>query len=191
MLTFYAQMVYWSKNKSPMWKLICENLACLNEECGEISLSMLASMQNPSQRGVVETTRRQFREVLLRFKTGQKWEENFGHAHRIAVHRDIKSEDVVNYVVEHFRGVFEDMRQNRWSHYNLSKLPGNGGDRAFCESTRINCLNMPPPKAVRNHRRSYWTTSATFWREGRDLWIKELRYQITDIKKLVTVLYFC
>ena len=54
MITFYGQLVYWSGTDAPMWKLIVENLACLNEECGEISLSMLASIQKPFQRGVIE-----------------------------------------------------------------------------------------------------------------------------------------
>jgi hypothetical protein len=87
-------MVKWSQQSAPMWYLICENLACLNEECGEIALSMLASMQKPFQRGVVETTDKQFKEVLLRFQTGLQWEEEFGHVQKASEHYKVKDKEV-------------------------------------------------------------------------------------------------
>ena len=45
MLTFYSHLRYWSTDHLPMWNLIRENLNVLNEETGELSLSMLASIQ--------------------------------------------------------------------------------------------------------------------------------------------------
>lgn len=45
MLTFYSHLHYWSTDHLPMWNLIRENLNVLNEETGELSLSMLASIQ--------------------------------------------------------------------------------------------------------------------------------------------------
>ena len=45
MLIFYCHLHYWSRQQLSIWDLIKENLAVLNEEVGEIALSMLSSMQ--------------------------------------------------------------------------------------------------------------------------------------------------
>ena len=70
----------------PIWNLIQEQLSLLNEEVGEIALSMLSSMQQANERGMVDKTSEQFQEAILRFRIHAKWRKRFGqnfdHYHR-------------------------------------------------------------------------------------------------------------
>ena len=57
----------WAEQDSAIWKLISLNLSCMNEECGEIVLSMLSGMMFKSQRGDIKKTSEKFQETTLRF----------------------------------------------------------------------------------------------------------------------------
>ena len=71
MLTFYCQLNNWADNNSVMWQFIQANLSVLNEECGEIVLSMLSRLMFKSQKGDIKKTSEKFQETTLRFGMGK------------------------------------------------------------------------------------------------------------------------
>ena len=99
--------MYWSNNDLPIIKLIETDLSALNEEAGEILLSMLATIRSRSDIGRVEELSRQMKEVVLRYEIARAWEENFAHTKREYYHRQIRKTDVeINVIIEHFRSHF-------------------------------------------------------------------------------------
>ena len=60
-------MMLWVEEEAVIWKLIESNLSSLNEEGGEIILSMLSSAMFKSQKGDVDKISEKFKETSLRF----------------------------------------------------------------------------------------------------------------------------
>ena len=51
----------------------------LNEECGEISLAMLAQVQHRNQMMNVQHTTRAWKQCILRYNIAREWGFEFGH----------------------------------------------------------------------------------------------------------------
>ncbi len=107
-------MRYWNMEVLPLGSLLDESWEILNEEAGEIALSMLSSIQNRADVAKVQRCNEQWHETMLRFKTGIKWNDHFNIETK-HYHYNIHPTDEHIILVQNF---FIESFQNIRSNYN-------------------------------------------------------------------------
>jgi hypothetical protein len=188
MLSGLALMMYWANNDLPMHHLMTRDATCVNEEAGEILLSMLASVRHRSDIGKVDILSKQLKEAAMRFAIAQEWENNFQHIRRANYHRQVTKKDPeVTALVEHFRTQFVLMATTKWLHYP-SKFPAEGVLRHT--ALRSLCTRFPLDPSIARGKaagRPHWYKDQfqPIWRTSQLDWKTEISRVLDDTLKNV------
>lgn len=119
---FRLQLRIWSHQGLPFYKIIKKNLQILNEENGEISISMLASLQSNNQRAIFDVTNRLWHETLLRYRAGLQWEQMFEHC-KTKYHRKLKPDNPeVTEIVNFFVTMLAELKTKSFEQYNVKNF---------------------------------------------------------------------
>jgi hypothetical protein len=95
----------------------------------------------------------------------------------------------VQYVADHFKSVFHSMIDNKWKHFDLYKMPSSGIFQDYCNEHMKDPRKLRQAVVRKRGRHAFWQNSSRYWREGKEIWRKELQYQVDEIKRLLNVTY--
>ena len=178
MLMMRLEMEDWRVRGLPMWDVMRANLqSTLNEECGEISLAMLAQVQHRNQMMNVQHTTRAWKQCILRYNIAREWGLEFGHRAGRKPHRMLDPESAaVEGVVAFFLGKFESILERKWSHYVLGKVPSMGYTQAECESRLCRVPIREDPRTERREEKDVKKARRRVRKKGGKKATKEARW---------------